>query len=513
MKRYIFSLLIVCFCFALLVANDGRDRYAKGSVTYMALFPEPACEEAGYRILPSDTGNGADGSREFHWARPWAINFLRLCAFEVRKEMGPCKLPMAVFDLCAENGDTPVEFKAAEGPDPRHPGNSHDGGVNMDFSYYLTSEEGAEETPDYAACTKHYHETEKTKEDKPKDMYMCTGPADRLDAERQAYFFIRMFSLDKQLFDGRLLGPIGMDWKVQEAVMAVLETWLKEETHGVSRELIDRMQDIFTADRFGGWARFHHHHFHLRLNDLKYRDCPQGFEALGKKARELDEFLAMQTQEEGKPYLLYGVFSYNLSRSFEVELVGDIAAKDTRFRLDEGEWVAADTASWSKVRAVLDLPALPLYHARTYTITAETTLEDGSTYTCSKVVQLPCQPPYLHAAFEPEQIVPRVVQAGHDWSISLDVPQQARVLLTAVKYTVYRGTDDDVTKETYTSEPPAYAVNFTDWQDTEDEDDKQLKGRVNLITVTYSLCYAGHVRRTLYCLPATELPPVEDTEE
>jgi len=286
-------------------ACDGRDRYAKnGSASDLYLFPVPVHESCGYRILPPDQEDQADADddRGFHWARSHAIAFIRLACFRTQKRMGSSAYPLAIFDLSSENGDTPVTMAPGKPPRARHPGNSHDGGLNLDLSYYLTSLKGLYDDEDYSACSDHFEETAEKETDEPKDSHQCQGVPDRLALEHQACFFVQLFRLDQEFFEGSFISQIGIDWEIQKSVIAQLEKWNKAEKFGVDLELIEAMKQIFTANRFGGWARFHHHHIHLRLSDLPYRGVDRvRIDRILEEERALDMALLKKVNQTAVP--------------------------------------------------------------------------------------------------------------------------------------------------------------------------------------------------------------------
>jgi hypothetical protein len=134
-------------------ANDGRDRYQTGYPNLFHHLMGPIADGAGFRVLPQDMPSGADGDPAYRWAQQHALDLMQVCARRTVVALGEANYSMAVFDLSAENGDTPVGFDSPTGPRGRHPGGSHDGGLNLDLGYYLTDLTGLEEKEDYAACT------------------------------------------------------------------------------------------------------------------------------------------------------------------------------------------------------------------------------------------------------------------------------------------------------------------------------------------------------------------------
>ncbi|MCP4155693.1 MAG: hypothetical protein GY757_48660, partial [bacterium] len=355
------NFLIIFGCIFVLVlglfslsANDGRDRYAGAYSNTLYLFPDAPVFQSGYRLLKKDEPGGADGTRAFRWGQPQAIALVRVAAHKTQETLGKGKFPMPIFDFSSENGDTPVDFVTGKPPRGRHPGGSHDGGINLDLGYYLTSLKGLQYTPDHSACTNHFDSRDKN----AKDAYICKGPADRLDVPRQTFFMLQLFKINRELFHSNLLEQIGMDWKIQIAVMKKLEEWLLDNKYGVTLEHIKDMRELCTADSFEGWAYSHHHHIHLRLCDIsvfgKYRDA---FLKLLEAERQLDYQLLLANTKKGTTLLRVRLQSYAMNRAVEVELMDKVSIKTgVRFRLDGGEWVAADPASWSRKKAFLECP-------------------------------------------------------------------------------------------------------------------------------------------------------------
>lgn len=171
-----------------LQANDGRNRYEQGISSEVVYWYAPPAPAAGYRMLAEDMAGGADGDTAFRWVNREALAMVRLASLRTAEVMGLAQLPYPVFDLTSENADTPLKF-GKDGPRGRHPGGSHDGGFNLDLGYYLTSEKGKVETPDFAACTEHYRPDGKGGE---REAHLCTSIADRLDTPRQTFFILEL---------------------------------------------------------------------------------------------------------------------------------------------------------------------------------------------------------------------------------------------------------------------------------------------------------------------------------
>ncbi|HNQ79010.1 MAG TPA: hypothetical protein PKJ37_07670 [Acidobacteriota bacterium] len=396
---YLFS--VVGFC------SDGVDRHRKFGPNTLYLFTEPS-PGCGYAVLPKDSEGGADGTIEFRWVQEHMQALVRVCAYETEKELGPGKYPLTIFDGSAENGDTPVDWEPS--PRGRHPGNSHDGGINLDLGYYLTSLEGKGFTPDYAACTEHF--------ENGKDAWICKGPADRLDTPRMTYFYIQMFSINRELFGGALLGQIGADYYVREAVINQLKSWAKEKKHGATHEILDDFKRVVTCDEYEGWAGSHHHHTHIRLNDIDlYGNLRPAVEKLLQMERDVDLALA-----GGKPFLRARLLSSGLERAVEAELTGKVAVDSTlRFNADEKTFLYAQKGD-PRNRAVLTIVEGPVARQKQVTITAEMPDGKGGQERYSKVIALPAQDPRLYISIDPAQIKAEVARVKGDFLCEITWP-------------------------------------------------------------------------------------------
>lgn len=219
---YVFSLVLGLSQSA--QANDGRDRTQLSAAHRFELFPPPVSDESGYIVLDADGPGGADGTEMFRWARPQSVSLVRIAAFETALKLGKAKSPMAIFDLSAENGDTPVDFKEGV-PRGRHPGGSHDGGINLDLGYYLRSTQGLKFQPDLAACSEHFDKV-------GKDLAQCQTAPDRLALAHQTLFLLELAKINRSLFAGDLIEEIGIDHEIRMAVLKELENWVRGKKHG-----------------------------------------------------------------------------------------------------------------------------------------------------------------------------------------------------------------------------------------------------------------------------------------
>ncbi len=441
-------LLVFQFC---LTANDGRDRYAGIHYNEMWLFPDSPELMAGYRVLAKDGPGGADGDRAFRWAGAQAVAFVRLAAYETEKILGKGNHPMPVFDLSAENGDTPVGFSADKPPVGRHPGGSHDGGLNLDLGYYQTSLEGLYFSPDHSACTNHF-KAPKKKGEKPKDAYICNGPADRLDVPRQAFFMLQLFRMNRDLFKGEFLEQIGMDWEIQKAIVDQLTKWVTEGKYGARLQDLDDMKAICTADRFEGWAGSHHHHLHLRLRHISlYGKHRAGFQQLFEAERFIDHLLLTAKRDSQGPALRARLYSYRMQRTIDTEVLGRLPdGASVRFRVAGAKWLPADPAYWKRKRAVLSLPMIFHNKERTVNVEAEITVpgedkeglegkgKNGDKQVLSATVILPRMEPYLFVSVDPKKLGATYERSGDQWKLKAEIPEVYRTYVTGVYFDVYR---------------------------------------------------------------------------
>jgi hypothetical protein len=411
-------------------ANDGRDRYQREVPSVFYLFPDPDGPWAGYRVLPGDMPGGADGDRAYRWAQAHAVALVRVAAYDTFKEKGGARVPMAIFDLSAENGDTPVAFEAGRAPRGRHPGGSHDGGINLDLGYYLTSLKGKRYTPDHAACTEHFDPA-------GKDVYRCLGQPDRLDVVRQAHFLLRLFWYNRMHFDEDLIEEVGIDLEVQKAILEQLAKWRDEKGGAVYGAEIDAMERILTSRRWEGWARSHHHHLHLRLRNISpYGRHRVAIEKLLEKEREMDVRLP-GARRSG--HLRVRLLSYRLKRAVELEwLREEGSGSSVRFRVGAGPWIEQDPAITTRARAVLDLPAGPQREERRQKVVAEVRSSLGTMRRYQDEIVLPRQDPRLAIEVDANRLTPSLIREGDDWVATLRLPDLYRHLVTGVRYAVHR---------------------------------------------------------------------------
>ncbi len=429
-------------------ANDGRDRYAVVLPHSLVHWNRPVAAGAGFRVLPKDMPGGADGSPRFRWAQSHAIAVVQVAAYETEKSFGPGPYEMAVFDLSAENGDTPVELGVPEEgralpppPSGRHPGGSHDGGLNLDLGYYLTSLKGKVLEKDYAACTEHYAPNETTKDGKPRDAYMCLGPADRLDVDRQSYFVLQLLDLHRKRFHGHLLQEVGMDGEVLKAVRARLVEWCRARKYGVKPSHVADLDAIVTHDRAEGWQRFHHHHLHLRVQPFDplgaLRDPVRATE---QEARQIRARLLAAMHPDWPAVLDARLSSYRLGRSIETyvaEVPGKpVHVKSVRYRMNGGAWHEPD-APQHDYRYVFELEPGPLAKQSWVNVVAEVTTDEGETATLGARVMLPEQDPRLYVSYRPGDVTGDATVRGRSVQAHVGYPAVLRPLVTSVTYLLY----------------------------------------------------------------------------
>ncbi|MCE1228374.1 MAG: hypothetical protein LWX11_02615 [Firmicutes bacterium] len=425
MKLPIVALLLVG---AALHGNDGWDRCRKNVPSTFQLFPQPISAQAGYGILPKDSEGGADGDVRFRWSQPHTQALVRMAARAVARDLGPGPHPLLIMDASAENGDTPVDFLPA--PRGRHPGGSHDGGLNLDLGYYLTSLKGKVYTPDYAAATEHFQ----TRPDGTlRDVPQCLGSADRLDVPRQARFFVELFRVNREAFGGDLLEEIGVDFQVRQPVLAQVRAWSEKGTYGASPALVADMERVLTSDEAEGWAQTHHHHFHLRVRDIPL---------LGQHRAALEALQTLARREEtelrqvSSPVLTVALLSNDLHRSLEAELLPTgIAVKELNFRVDGGPWKHAQPGD-ARNRAVLELP--DRRDAATCLVEAQGTDAAGKAFTLTQTVELPAQDPRLAIAVEASRLQAEVSETTEILKVRPRIPQPYHVWVTETALVLHR---------------------------------------------------------------------------
>ncbi|MCP4215071.1 MAG: hypothetical protein GY765_10455 [bacterium] len=443
----ILSIVMLFFVQPQMKANDGRDRYAGAYANELCLFPDAPVLQSGYRVLSEDGPGGADGDRAFRWTRLQSIALVRIAAHETAVKLGDANYNMAIFDLSAENGDTPVQFDKEKPPRGRHPGGSHDGGLNLDLGYYLTSLKGAKYSPDHSACTDHFQ--------KDKDTYICNGPPDRLDVERQSFFMLQLLKINRDLFNGHFLEQIGMDWKIQEVILYRLNKWVKENKFAAHQKYIDDFKQICTADLYEGWAYAHHHHLHLRLREISlYGKHRAAFLKLFKKERTIDFKLLSAAAKPGETVLRTRLRSYAMERSIEVEVPR--AFKKVKFRVEGGQWVEDDPSFPTRRLAVLSLPTELSLEPKTLKIEAALGT-DNDTQTISAVLGMPRLEPYLFVSVDPKRLEASFTRTGNRWKLQIKAPKIYKTYITGVYFEIFRQEGDVIVKKKYDASMTDYS--------------------------------------------------------
>jgi len=406
-------------------ANDGIDRYrgAEPCPLFLAAAPAPG-SPAYYRVLAADAPGGADGSAAARWMRGHAQDAVLVSLWRVHEAMGPTTYAAALFDASAENGDTPVDWTAEGGPRGRHPGGSHDGGLNVDVGYYLTSLEGKRFTPDHAACTEHFADGA--------DAFRCTGPPDRLDTNRQALFLVELFKLHQQLFLGELVREVGVDARVREVVLERVASWQREGLHGVSAPLVEDLRARLTHDPFEGWAHHHHHHLHVRVADLD----PAGPRLLALRALREMAVAAAEAGREREPNLVVArLGSLRLERFVDAHVLHPTPS------LERVLW-SADGSSWvegvkeERFHGVVPLGPAAQSPDRATGVLVYVQLRhrDGREQIETRELEAPPQPTALAVAVHPEAIAARVTRSPQGARLEVAWPPAFDALITKVGY-------------------------------------------------------------------------------
>jgi len=416
-------------------ANDGRNRYEQGIPAQLFHLHAPVSPEAGFRVLAEDMAGGADGDPAFRWVTRPAQALLRLASRRTHEVLGAAPFPYPVFDLASENGDTPLQI-GPNGPRGRHPGGSHDGGLNLDLGYYLTSEQGLHESPDYAACSAHH---KPGADGKPVDANICKGPADRLDAPRQTLFLLELLRLDRERFGGEWVEAIGIDAQVRAAVLAQARQWAATRRHGVTAATVQTLDALFASSPYEGWAYSHHHHVHLRLRALEGSGRHRAaFRQLIEQDRLLEaRLLAGSAAAARGCALLAELSSFNLARSLDLRLAGPgcAGAKALRFRFQGGEW-ASPRDPLEPLHHVLDAPAAPTFGSAL--AEAELEFADGQRARLAREVALPAQAPWLRVRVEARDFVARTRALESGLEVRLDFPPAHAVLIDQLALLVQR---------------------------------------------------------------------------
>ncbi len=420
------TVAFACFIFFVSVfSSDGIDRHRKYSPNTLYLFDQPV-KGCGYSVLEKDAEGGADGTMEFRWLQKHLLSLIKVCAYETEKQFGSTEFPLLIFDGCAENGDTPVDWEPK--PSGRHPGESHDGGINIDLGYYLNSLQGKVFTPDYSACSNHF---KNSLNGEIEDSWFCNDRADKLDTQRMAYFYLKMLQLNRSLFSKELLSQIGADCFVKEEILKMLEEWLKEKKYGTDEELLEDFKRIVTCDEFEGWAKSHHHHTHIRLNDVEiYGNLKEAFESLYSMERKINYELLSKI-ENRKEVLTVKLLSTGLQRALEAEILSEDNIKNVRFKIGEGEWCEPQKGD-SRQKVYINLESKISLERTPLKVTTQFVNSEGKLETLTKELVLPKLDPRLFISFDPSQVTTKLSQVGDKLLVKIDYPKISDALITEV---------------------------------------------------------------------------------
>lgn len=412
-------------------ANDGRNRYEQGLPFELVHLQGPVAPAAGFRVVPEDEAGGADGDPAFRWVNRPAMALMRLAAHRTHAAFGLAPHPMAVFDLTSENADTPLKFEK-DGPRGRHPGGSHDGGVNLDLGYYLSSEKGKLETPDYAACTEHH------KGEPAQEANICKGPVDRLDTPRQTFFLLELQRLNRERFAGEWIEQIGIDAQVRLAVLKQAREWVKAKRHGASAAGVAELEALFASSPYEGWATSHHHHIHLRVRPLENGGRHRAaFAALIEQDRQLEARLLADSAAATRGCALVSELgSFALARSLDLRLTGPgCQLRAQRFRFNGGAW-SAPLDPLEPLHHVVDVPAGPGFE--TQFAEAELEFMDGHKAVLKREIALPAQPSWLRVRIEARDFVARTQSGPEGVKVQLDFPPAHELLIDHLELLVRR---------------------------------------------------------------------------
>lgn len=191
-----------------------------GACNQILQFPAAEDEAAGYFV-----------EHEPHYSnlRREVIYLVRY-ASEATMAAFPDTKPLAVMDMSERDGSTPGAMVGQL----RHPEGTHVDGNDIDIAYYQTGEDNGGRP----VCNN--------------DGYFCTGPANRMDARRTAYFLAK-------LFESPDVRVIGVDPAVAEALEPAADALVDEGLLTAQQAAKVTGAKLAYGD---GWP-FHHHHLHL----------------------------------------------------------------------------------------------------------------------------------------------------------------------------------------------------------------------------------------------------------
>ena len=90
---------------------------------------------------------------------------------------------------------------------------------------------------------------------KLEDAFVCLGPADHLDRERETFFLLQVFRINRQLFERDWIGEVGIDRAARESVLELAKQWAGQRKNGATPELVGDMRRTFISDRWEGWEK------------------------------------------------------------------------------------------------------------------------------------------------------------------------------------------------------------------------------------------------------------------
>jgi len=283
------------------------------------------------------------------------------------------------------------------------------------------------------------------------------GPADRLDVDRQALFFLELIRTHHDDFGDALIEEIGVDARVQEAVLSRLRAWARGRRHGATRALVDELARRMTADFYEGWSTSHHHHLHLRLQRVDaLGPLRPAVEALLDRERALDLELASGQN----PVLVTRLRSCGLERRLELSIVRGRGVTRVEYRVDGRAW-RGPAVGQEPFRHVEELPGHPGRQGSQLLVEARLTLESGTQQVLSRRIAVPRQDPELWTAVRPEQIrVGASRAAAESVRLWVDMPSDYRQYVTGVRYVLTPRQGRPIVGETRTagSWSRAYAV-------------------------------------------------------
>ncbi|MCB9558571.1 MAG: hypothetical protein H6707_20810 [Deltaproteobacteria bacterium] len=207
------------------------------------------------------TGFNSYYPAQFRWLRKDTTMLVKYAAAAVAC-LKPGSYPISLGDMSMQDGSTP-----AENGQPRHPTNTHVGGLDIDIAYYQIGQQNNWLRP---VCEHAINGV---------DQYHCVSAPSILDIERHALFI-------GKLMESPRVRVIGVDGKVGPLIRAEAQ---KLHSQGLittaALNKINGYQLAFEQTDTGqGWFQFHHHHTHLSTLQTRYNStAPQlpPFEAQG----------------------------------------------------------------------------------------------------------------------------------------------------------------------------------------------------------------------------------------